>query len=83
MESVQQKTSNGGPDADSLRQALQTYSRARLERGQWVHRSSRQVGQMYQWRYGPTGRDTERIKQKLERDSHTIVNYDVLAPLAA
>ncbi|MCJ1316260.1 hypothetical protein MMC15_001581 [Xylographa vitiligo] len=81
LESVQQKTANGDTEDDSLREALQAYSRARLERGRWVHRSSREVGQMYQWRYGPTGRDTERIKRKLERASHTIVNYDVMAPL--
>lgn len=69
------------PSPDGLRQALQIYSHARLERGQWVHHNSREVGQMYQWRYGPTGRDTERIKTKLERTSHTIVNYDVLAAM--
>lgn len=82
LEPIQRKVPSGDIK-DDLRQALQTYSRARLDRGRWVHHSSREVGQMYQWRYGPTGRDTERIKRKLERASHTIVNYDVLAPLTA
>jgi salicylate hydroxylase len=82
LESVQQK-SNGDVEVDSLKQALQTYSQARLERGRWVHKNSREVGQMYQWRYGPTGRDTEKIQRKLERASRTILNYDVLAPLTA
>lgn len=80
LESVQQKSSDVD---DSLRSALQAYSRARLERGRWVHRNSRQAGEMYHWRYGPTGRDAERMRRKLERDAHTIVNYDVLAPLMA
>jgi salicylate hydroxylase len=80
LESVQKKAT-GEIDDGSLKQALQSYSQARLDRGRWVHRNSREVGQMYQWRYGPTGRDTERIKRKLEKASHTIVNYDVMAPL--
>jgi salicylate hydroxylase len=32
---------------------------------------------MYQWRYGPTGRDAERSKRKLERASRIIWDYDV------
>lgn len=33
---------------DALTQALQAYSRARLERGRWVHHTSREIGQVYQ-----------------------------------
>ncbi|GAM82790.1 hypothetical protein ANO11243_007760 [Dothideomycetidae sp. 11243] len=83
LKSVQQKALDGGLEKESLTRALQEYSRARLERGRWVHHSSREVGEMLQWRFGPTGRDKERIKLKLERDSHTIVNYKVLAPITA
>jgi salicylate hydroxylase len=57
--------------------ALQAYSQARMERGKWVVRSSREMGQMYQWRYGPTGRDAEKSKLKLERASQIIWDYDV------
>lgn len=61
----------------ATRQALQAYSRTRIDRDQWVVRSSREMGQMYQWRYGPTGRDAEKSKLKLERASQKIWSYDV------
>lgn len=82
LESIQQKFRNGKTEkGDSVKQVLQTYNRARLERGRWVHRNSREMGQMYQWRYGPTGRDMGRMERKFERASQRIVSYDVLAPL--
>ncbi|KAI1084743.1 putative salicylate hydroxylase [Whalleya microplaca] len=82
LESVQaqRETLNGEIAADTLREALQTYSRARLERGQWVPRNSAQIGRMYQWR---DGRDPEGLQQKLAKAAQTIVSYDILAPLRA
>lgn len=77
LQSVQQKALGG----NALREALQTYSGARLERGRWIHHHSRLMGQMYHWRYGPTGRDPERMKQKLEETWAEVVSFDVLAPL--
>jgi salicylate hydroxylase len=77
LESVQQKALGG----NALREALQTYSGARLERGRWIHHHSRQMGQMYHWRYGPTGRDPERMKRALEETWAEVVSYDILAPL--
>ncbi|KAL5095521.1 hypothetical protein Trisim1_000292 [Trichoderma cf. simile WF8] len=74
---------SSGSDGDSLSQreaivhALQAYSQARIDRGHWVVRSSREMGEIYQWRYGPTGRDAERSKLKLERASRTVWDYDV------
>ena len=62
--------------------ALQAYSQSRIERGQWVVRSSREMGQMYQWRYGPTGRDAERSRSKLEQASQKVWDYDVGAMVA-
>lgn len=83
LESLQQKASGGDFDGDSLKEALQTYSRARLERGRWVHHTSRELGEMFLWRHGPTGQDGERMQQKLDQASHTVINYDVLEPLKA
>ena len=77
LESVQENT----PTA--LSAALQTYNKARLDRGHWVHRASRGVGEMCQWRYGPTGRDPERMKAKLEKNAHQAVLFDVLGALEA
>ncbi|KAF7156256.1 hypothetical protein CNMCM5623_009649 [Aspergillus felis] len=82
LESVQQKALGGEALRDALREALQTYSQVRLDRGRWIHHHSRQMGQMYHWRYGPTGRDPERMKRTLEENWSTVVNYDVLAPLS-
>lgn len=70
-------SSSQGQVSAALRRALQAFSQARMERGQWVVRSSREMGQMYQWRYGPTGRDPEKSKLKLERASQKIWDYDV------
>jgi salicylate hydroxylase len=77
LESLPQKTPAG------LKSALQTYSMARLKRGRWVHSTSRGVGEMCQWRYGPTGRDPERMKMALQRNAHAAVDYDVLGALDA
>ncbi|KAL4865186.1 hypothetical protein BDV12DRAFT_200378 [Aspergillus spectabilis] len=85
LESVQEKRralgSDGGALKAALGEALQSYSRTRMERGRWIHHNSRQMGQLYHWRYGPTGRDPERMKRKLEETWATVVNYDVMAPL--
>lgn len=81
LESVQQRALAGGELKGALGEALQTYSGARLERGRWIHHHSRQMGQMYHWRYGPTGRDPQRMKQKLEENWGNVVAYDVLGPL--
>ena len=86
LESIQQQqqaSKSSDPDGDSLREALQVYSRARLDRGRFVHHTSRELGQMFVWRYEPTGRDGERMKQKLEQASDMVVKYDVLEPLKA
>lgn len=72
-----------GQASAAVRRALQAYSQARMERGQWVVRSSREMGEMYQWRYGPTGRDPEKSKLKLERASQKIWDYDVGAMVAS
>ncbi|KAL0930002.1 salicylate 1-monooxygenase SalA [Colletotrichum truncatum] len=81
LESVQQKALSGDELREALAKALQTYNSARLERGRWIHHHSRQMGQMYHWRYGPTGRDPQRMKQKLEENWGKVVSYDIFAPL--
>ncbi|KAJ5452006.1 hypothetical protein N7445_000189 [Penicillium cf. griseofulvum] len=79
LDTVQASSSNGNhrDQRTAIVHALQAYSQARMERGKWVVRSSREMGQMYQWRYGPTGRDAGRSKLKLERASRIIWDYDV------
>ncbi|THX71644.1 hypothetical protein D6D04_09425 [Aureobasidium pullulans] len=81
LESLQQQALVGDVRRRMLHDALQTYSQARLERGRWIHHHSRQMGQIYHWRHGPTGCDPERMKQKLEENWATVVEYDVWAAL--
>ncbi|KAK9442074.1 Aromatic-ring hydroxylase-like protein [Metarhizium brunneum] len=81
LQAVQQRALGGEALRDALTDALQTYNRARLDRGRWIHRHSRDMGQLYHWRYGPTGRDPERMKRKLEENWAAVVTYDVLAPV--
>lgn len=82
LQSVQLEAIRDGRELRAaLTDALQTYSRARRDRGRWVSRTSRQMGEMYHWRYGPTGRDPERMRKKVEENWREAVNYDIFAGL--
>ncbi|MCJ1472278.1 hypothetical protein MMC13_000925 [Lambiella insularis] len=61
----------------TVERALNAYSETRKERSQWLARSSREMGEMYQWRYGPTGRDHQRCHDKLERASRKLWDFSV------
>nr|WDW19278.1 FAD-dependent monooxygenase [Penicillium meliponae] len=58
--------------------ALQTFSDVRMERSQWVVSSSRNMGDMYEWRY-ETGHDAAQIKEQFESRSRKIWDFDVNA----
>jgi len=57
--------------------ALQAYSAVRLERSQWLVSSSRDMGEIYQWRYTATGSDPVTIKAEIESRSRKIWDYNV------
>lgn len=63
--------------AEAVTVALQAYSAARLERSQWLVSSSRDMGEIYQWRYQATGSDPEMIKSEIESRSKKIWDFDV------
>lgn len=68
-----------GPDGvppGQLAAALRAYSDVRIPRTQWLVESSRQMGDMYQWRYGPTGSDPARIKDEFLRRQRKIWDFD-------
>jgi salicylate hydroxylase len=76
------KNEHGGVEtstSDSLvvKQALRAYSMERMERSQWLVQSSREMGDMYQWRHGPTGRDTDQCRNKLAHASRKLWDFDV------
>lgn len=63
--------------ASAVTSAFQAFSATRLERSQWLVRSSREMGEIYQWRYAETGRDSEKIKAEFKRRSRIIWDFDV------
>ena len=59
-----------------LAAALRAYSDVRIPRTQWLVESSRQIGDMYQWRYGLTGSDAARIKDEFVQRQRKIWDFD-------
>lgn len=57
--------------------AFQAYSAVRLSRSQWLVRSSREMGELYQWRHPEAGRDPERCRAELESSTRMIWDFDV------
>ncbi|KAJ5621534.1 hypothetical protein N7528_006317 [Penicillium herquei] len=57
--------------------ALQTYSAVRIERSQWLVKSSREMGDVYEWRYPASGDDGEKCKAEFEKRSQVIWDFDV------
>ncbi|KAI8622915.1 putative salicylate hydroxylase [Xylariaceae sp. FL1651] len=60
-----------------VNRALQAFSSVRLERSQWLVHSSREMGEMHQWRHGPTGRDAQSCRAKLEKASRRLWDFSV------
>jgi len=61
----------------NLKIALQTYSSVRIERSQWLVKSSREMGDVYEWRYPASGDDGDKCKAEFERRSQVIWDFDV------
>ena len=59
-----------------LAAALRAYSNVRIPRTQWLMASSRQMGDMYQYRYGPTGSDAARIKDEFIQRQRKVWDFD-------
>jgi salicylate hydroxylase len=68
--SVSQKQRN-------IKAALQTYSSVRIERSQWLVKSSREMGDLYEWRLPATGENGAKCKAEFERRSKIIWDFDV------
>lgn len=61
----------------AVERALHAFSRSRKDRTQWLVRSSREMGEMYQWRFGATGREPDRCHSKLEQASRKLWEFNV------
>ncbi|OIW25916.1 FAD/NAD(P)-binding domain-containing protein [Coniochaeta ligniaria NRRL 30616] len=64
-----------------LAAALQAYSGVRMERTRWLMRSSRELGDINQWRYPPTGEDGAKIEAEFSRRARKIWDFNVNAML--
>ncbi len=67
----------GDSKAVAVSTAFQAYSAVRLERSQWLVRSSREMGDIYEWRYPATERDPAKIKDEIESRSRNLWDFNV------
>lgn len=80
---VQRRLQSTAPDeggltaVDALEVAFQTFDACRRERTQWVVQNSRVGGDIYQWRFPPSGNDMEKCKEELEWRARRIWELDV------
>ncbi|KAH8901537.1 putative monooxygenase [Thozetella sp. PMI_491] len=65
------------PLAEQAAEALAAYNEVRYERAQWLVKSSRIVGEMYEWRHEETKDLGERWCQEFEARCHKIWDFDV------
>lgn len=72
-----QNEAGPGAGPPALTAALKTFSTVRMERTHWLVQSSRDMGNIYQWRYPDTGRDSAKIKAEFERRARKIWDFDV------
>lgn len=61
----------------SIAAALQAYSSVRMERSQWLVQSSRDMGDIYQWRYPGTGRESSKCKAEFVKRAKKLWDFDV------
>jgi salicylate hydroxylase len=57
--------------------ALEAYNDTRYDRTQWLVRSSRETGDIYEWMYPESGSDPVRIKAELNERQSKIRSLDV------
>ena len=62
---------------DVISAAFAAFSAVRLERCQWLVRSSREMGDIYEWRHPDTARDGEKIRAEFERRFRKVWDFDV------
>jgi salicylate hydroxylase len=80
---VQRRLQSTAPDgsgltaADALEVAFQTFDACRRERTQWLVQNSRICGEIYQWRFPPSGNDMEKCKEELEWRARRVWDVDV------
>ncbi|WVQ68032.1 uncharacterized protein L199_006238 [Kwoniella botswanensis] len=57
--------------------AVKTFSQTRTERTQWLVRSSRRSGDLYEWRVEGIGKDIEKIQKECKESNEKIWNAQI------
>jgi len=65
------------PLTTMIPEALATYNEMRYERAQWLVRSSRKAGEMYEWQDEETKEDVAKWCEELKLRCHKIWDFDV------
>ncbi|KAK6066805.1 salicylate 1-monooxygenase SalA [Seiridium cupressi] len=63
--------------ASATTAAFEAYSRVRIERSQWLVKSSRETGDMYQWRLPTTKNDAKKCHAEMQQRTRMIWDFDV------
>lgn len=79
VELLARVNNEAGSDARTrhITAALKAYSSVRKPRTQWLMNSSREIGDMYQFRYAPAGRDGAKFKAEFEKRTKVLWDFDV------
>ncbi|KAI0842740.1 putative salicylate hydroxylase [Hypoxylon sp. FL0890] len=79
LETTMARSYNGSVSSKALAisTAFQVYSAIRLERSHWLVESSREMGDIYEWRHAATGHHADQCKAEFERRSRKIWDFNV------
>ena len=67
----------GASKSAALTAAFEAYDVTRRERSQWLVRSSRSVGDTYEWAHPDCGSDPEKCLKEIEWRTHKIWHFDI------
>jgi salicylate hydroxylase len=63
--------------AKAVEAALQAFNDVRYERSQWLVRSSRETGDIYEWMFADSGSDPVKLRSELQARQRKIWDFDV------
>lgn len=66
-----------GKKAHLIRKAFKTYNTVRLERAQWLVKTSRYIGEMYEWQDPQVRSDAEKCAKEIDWRCKKIWHYDI------
>ena len=66
-----------GMKTKAVRAALEAFNDVRYQRTQWLVKSSRAAGEIYEWEHIPSGSDPVKLKSELDERFKVIWDFDV------